>query len=188
MNASPNATLGKTGVSRRNSTDAPGRVNYAIGDSTRGKLLVATTADGLCALLLGDDAQTLLHELRCAYPKAQIEQGTAGSSAILARVIALAEKPSIGLTVQLDVAATEFQRRLWLARQGVQACETANYGDIVKGVVRRCAVRAVARACASDALAVVAPCHRVFARDGKLVGYRWSVDHKREPQRCEAQI
>jgi AraC family transcriptional regulator of adaptative response/methylated-DNA-[protein]-cysteine methyltransferase len=154
-------------------------IRFAIGESSLGLILVAHSSVGVAAVLLGDDREALRRDLGDRFPEATLIDADAEVDAVAATVIRFVESPHRALDVPLDMRGTAFQRSVWSALREIPAGKTANYSDIAVRIGMPSAVRAVAQACASNALAVVVPCHRVIARDGKLAGYRWGVERKR---------
>ena len=124
----------------------------------------------MCAILLGDDADGLMQELKERFPRAMFISGTRSSSEV-ARVVGFVEAPRLGLELPLDVRGTAFQQRVWQALRAIPAGSMASYREIAERIGAPKAVRAVAQACAANALAVAIPCHRVVRNDGGLSGY-----------------
>ncbi len=162
-------------------------IRFAIGQCSLGAILVAATRRGVCAIALGDDPEALLRDLEQRFPQAQLTGGDAAFERSVARVIAFVERPDLGLDLPLDVRGTAFQERVWQALRKVPAGKTVSYADIARRIGARQAVRAVAQACAANAIAVAIPCHRVIRTDGKLSGYRWGVERKRALLEREAE-
>ena len=156
------------------------RIEFAIGQSSLGAILVARSQRGVCAISLGDDPDALLRELQDRFPRAELIGGDAGFERLVAQVVGLIEQPGIGIDLPLDVRGTAFQQRVWDALRKIPAGETASYTQIAQRIGAPKSVRAVAQACASNTLAVAIPCHRVVRSDGALSGYRWGVERKRE--------
>ncbi|WP_265944148.1 bifunctional DNA-binding transcriptional regulator/O6-methylguanine-DNA methyltransferase Ada [Dechloromonas sp. A34] len=154
-------------------------IRFAIGQCSLGAILVAASQRGLCAILLGDDPAALARDLQDRFPKATLHGGDAGFEAWVAQVVGLVEAPGIGLKLPLDIRGTAFQQRVWQALREIPAGQTASYSEIARRIGLPKAVRAVAGACAANALAVAIPCHRVVRTDGSLSGYRWGVERKR---------
>lgn len=154
-------------------------IRFAVGQCALGSVLVAATEKGLCALLLGGDSARLLRDLQDRFPKAALIGGDPDFERLVAKVIAFVEAPAIGLDLPLDIRGTAFQRQVWEALRAIPAGATASYTEIAARIGSPKAVRAVARACASNPLAVAIPCHRVVRNDGALSGYRWGVARKR---------
>ncbi len=176
--AQSDAMLGMTpGVFRAGGTNTD--IRFAVGECALGAILVASSAKGVCAILLGDDPDHLVRNLQDRFPQAELIGGNEAFEAMVAKVVGFVEAPGIGLDLPLDVRGTAFQQRVWQALQAIPAGETASYRDIARRIGLPNAVRAVAGACAANALAVAIPCHRVVKSDGALSGYRWGVERKR---------
>lgn len=154
-------------------------IHFAIGQCTLGAILVAQTARGVCAILLGEDPEALLRELQDRFPKAQLIGGDARFERTVAQVVGFVEAPQIGWSLPLDLQGTAFQQRVWQALREIPAGCTASYTDIAERIGAPNAVRAVAGACAANPVAVAVPCHRVLRLDGQLSGYRWGIERKR---------
>lgn len=154
-------------------------IKFAVGGCSLGSILVASTEKGVCAILFGDDPDRLVRDLQDRFPKARLIGGDQGVEQLVAMVIGFVETPALGLDLPLDVRGTAFQRRVWQALREIPAGSTASYRDIADRIGVPKAVRAVARACASNGIAVAIPCHRVVRSDGGLSGYRWGVTRKR---------
>ena len=171
--------LGMT-PSRYRSGGAEEELRFAIGQCSLGAILVASSAKGVAAILIGDDPDVLARDLRDRFPKAHLVGGDAEFEQLVAEVVGFVEAPHIGLALPLDVRGTAFQQRVWQALREIPAGETATYTGIAARIGAPKSVRAVAGACAANALAVAIPCHRVVRHDGALSGYRWGVERKRE--------
>jgi AraC family transcriptional regulator of adaptative response/methylated-DNA-[protein]-cysteine methyltransferase len=154
-------------------------IRFAVGQCSLGAILAAATDKGVCAILMGDDPDALVRDLQDRFPRAELVGGDAAFEATMAQVVGLVEQPRAGLDLPLDVRGTAFQQRVWQALTEIQAGRTASYADIAERIGQPRAVRAVAQACAANALAVAIPCHRVVRNDGALSGYRWGVERKR---------
>jgi AraC family transcriptional regulator of adaptative response/methylated-DNA-[protein]-cysteine methyltransferase len=154
-------------------------IRFAVGECWLGAILVAATDKGVCAILLGDDPGALVRDLQDRFPKAQLIGGDADFEHVVARVVGFVEAPELGLDLPLDVRGTAFQQRVWQALREIPAGGTASYTDIARRIGAPNAGRAVGQACASNALAVAIPCHRVVRHDRTLSGYRWGVERKR---------
>jgi len=156
-------------------------IAYAIGSSTLGMILVARSPRGICAILMGDTEETLVDDLQQRFPQASLVPADADFAETLEKIVALTEQPrSNRIDLPLDIRGTAFQQRVWQALQAIPAGETASYAEIAQRIGNPRSVRAVAQACASNALAVAIPCHRVLRSDGALSGYRWGVERKKE--------
>jgi AraC family transcriptional regulator of adaptative response/methylated-DNA-[protein]-cysteine methyltransferase len=154
-------------------------IRYAVGDSSLGKILVARTDRGVCAIFLDDDADTMIGELNRRFPKARVAAGGAEFKDILAKVVAFAETPQAGLDLPLDLQGTAFQQRVWNALRDIPAGETRTYGEIARTIGTPDAVRAVGTACGANHVSLAVPCHRVVGASGALTGYRWGVARKK---------
>jgi AraC family transcriptional regulator of adaptative response/methylated-DNA-[protein]-cysteine methyltransferase len=173
-----NAVLGMTPTAFR----AGGRgaeIRFALGQCTLGAILVAATARGVCAILLGDDPEALVHDLERKFPRAQLVGADPAFERLVAQAVGLVEQPGLGSELPLDIRGTAFQQRVWKALRRIPAGKTASYAEIARRVGAPGSARAVARAIASNSLAVAIPCHRVIRTDGDLSGYRWGVERKR---------
>ena len=184
--ATSNAVLGMTPSDYR-AGGANARIRFAIGQCSLGAILVAQSERGVCAILIGDDPDALARDLQDRFPRAELIGGDAGFEQLVARVVGFVEMPALGLDLPLDVRGTAFQRRVWQALREIPAGSTASYTEIARRIGAPTAVRAVAGACAANALAVAIPCHRVVRNDGGLAGYRWGVERKRTLLEREAQ-
>ncbi len=151
-------------------------IRYAVGKSTLGGLvLAASSARGVCCILLGDDPELLIPELQRRFPTARLTVGNAD----LAQIIAWVGTPMLRLGLPLDIRGTAFQQRVWQALREIPAGSTLSYAQVAEKIGSPKSVRAVAGACAANAIAVAVPCHRVVRSDGNLSGYRWGVERKR---------
>ncbi|HEY7649796.1 MAG TPA: bifunctional DNA-binding transcriptional regulator/O6-methylguanine-DNA methyltransferase Ada [Methylomirabilota bacterium] len=176
--ATSSEVLGMTPTAFR--SGGPGAsIRFAVGECSLGSILVAATEKGVCAILLGDDPGPLVRELQDRFPKAQLVGGDAGFERLVAKVVGFVEAPALGLDLPLDVRGTAFQQRVWQALRRIPAGSTTSYTKLAARIGAPTAVRAVARACATNAIAVAIPCHRVVRNDGGLAGYRWGVERKR---------
>ncbi|MGC4027554.1 MAG: bifunctional DNA-binding transcriptional regulator/O6-methylguanine-DNA methyltransferase Ada [Steroidobacteraceae bacterium] len=162
------------------------QIRFAVGECSLGAILVAQSQQGICAILLGDDPERLVHDLQDQFPRAELIGGDAGFEQRVAQVVGFIEAPGIGLHLPLDVRGTAFQQRVWQALRSIAPGTTASYAEIAARIGAPKAVRAVAQACAANHIAVAIPCHRVVRRDGHISGYRWGVERKRELLRREA--
>ncbi|MBO1078662.1 bifunctional DNA-binding transcriptional regulator/O6-methylguanine-DNA methyltransferase Ada [Roseomonas haemaphysalidis] len=180
-----NATLGMTPTAWR-AGGAGEEIRFALGSCALGEILVAQSTRGLCAILLGDDAEALLAELQERFPRAVLLGGDAGFEQMVARVVGFVEAPATGLDLPLDIRGTAFQARVWQALRDIPPGQTASYAEVALRLGQPGAARAVAAACAANALAVAIPCHRVVRGDGALAGFRWGIARKRSLLEREA--
>lgn len=167
----------KPGIFRRGG--AGERIRYAVGRCSLGVILVAATARGLCTISLGDDPATLVDELAARFHRAEFVDDDAEFERVVAAVVAFVDEPGRELPLPLDVRGTAFQERVWQVLSRIPAGTTMSYAALASAIGQPRAVRAVARACAANTLAVAIPCHRVVRNDGGLSGYRWGVERKR---------
>jgi AraC family transcriptional regulator of adaptative response/methylated-DNA-[protein]-cysteine methyltransferase len=157
-------------------------IHVAIGECSLGLVLVAGSGRGVRAILLGDDAEELRRDLARRLPGASLVDGGDALRETVAQLIGGIEDggPQAGAAaVSLDLRGTPFQRTVWQALREVPPGSTATYAEIAARIGMPASARAVAQACAANALAVVVPCHRVVRSDGGLSGYRWGVERKR---------
>jgi len=170
--------LGMT-PSRYRAGGADEELRFAVGQSSLGAILVASSAKGVAAILMGDDPDVLLRDLQDRFPRARLIGGDPDYERLVAQVVGFVEAPQIGLDLPLDIRGTAFQQRVWQALREIPSGRTASYAEIARKIGAPKAVRAVAGACAANNLAVAIPCHRVVRNDGALSGYAWGVDRKR---------
>jgi len=154
-------------------------IRFAVGQTSLGAILVAATDKGVCAIQFGDDPDALVRGLQDRFPKAMLVGGDADFERLVATVVGYVEAPQ-ALDLPLDVQGTAFQQRVWEALRKIPFGTTATYAEIAAAIGAPRAVRAVAGACAANAVALAIPCHRVVRSDGSLSGYRWGVERKRE--------
>jgi AraC family transcriptional regulator of adaptative response/methylated-DNA-[protein]-cysteine methyltransferase len=172
------AMLGMTPTAYR-AGGATTRIRFAVGQCALGAILVGATDRGVCAISLGEDPDELLRDLQDRFPRAELVGGDAAFEKLVARVVGFVEAPAVGLDLPLDVRGTAFQQRVWRALRAIPAGTTCSYAEVARRIGAPRSVRAVARAIASNPIAVAIPCHRVVARDGALTGYRWGIARKR---------
>jgi AraC family transcriptional regulator of adaptative response/methylated-DNA-[protein]-cysteine methyltransferase len=153
-------------------------LRYAIAPSRFGCVLVAATDRGIAAVKIGRDEASLVHALRREFHAASVQRDEASLGASVAALLASLEEGSTVDALPLDVAATAFQWRVWRALVEIPRGETRSYGEIARAIGRPSAARAVARACATNPVALVIPCHRVVPAGGGTGGYRWGKDVK----------
>ena len=173
-----NEVLGMTPSTYR-AGGASTEMRFAVGECSLGSILVAASERGVCAIFLGDDPDALARDLQDRFPRAVLIGGDEAFEEIVAKVVGFVEAPGLGLDLPLDVRGTAFQQRVWQALGKIPAGSTASYTEMAKRIGSPKSVRAVAQACAANAIAVAIPCHRVVRNDGALSGYRWGVERKR---------
>jgi AraC family transcriptional regulator of adaptative response/methylated-DNA-[protein]-cysteine methyltransferase len=156
-------------------------IHYTIADSPLGRLLVGATNRGISALYLGESDARLESVLRKEYPRAEISHGKGASKNLqgwVERILDHLRGQEPNLDLPTDVQATAFQRRVWEELRRIPYGATRTYTQIASALGKPRAIRAVARACATNPVSVVVPCHRVVRQDGSLAGYRWGLDRK----------
>jgi AraC family transcriptional regulator of adaptative response/methylated-DNA-[protein]-cysteine methyltransferase len=152
---------------------------YSTGKSVLGTVLVAVNDRGLCAMLLGERAATLVGELEKRLPQAKLRNAGPALDALIAKVASFLANPAAGIDVPLDPQGDDFQRRVWHALGEIPAGTTETYGSVARRIGAPHAAKEVGAACAANPIAVAIPCHRVVRSDGALGGYRWGVARKR---------
>ncbi len=166
---------------------APGRfragaprleLRYGIAPCALGLVLVADSGKGICAIALGDDAQSLVEQLQARFNQARLLADPESLGKKLAQVVDLVERPRGPVELPLDVRGTVFQQRVWQALQAIPAGSRRSYREVAADLGLPQGARAVAAACAANPLALVIPCHRVVRSDGGLAGYRWGLARK----------
>jgi len=153
-------------------------ISYTIADSPMGRLLVAVTERGVCALRMADSEAELEKDLREEFPNAELKRDDSALRESVQKILNHLEKNEPRLDLPLDIKATAFQRQVWEHLRAIPYGETVSYGDVAKALGKPGAVRAVGRACATNPVALVIPCHRVVREDKTLGGYRWGLDRK----------
>lgn len=174
-----NAQLGMTPAAYRKGGVGM-KITYTIAKSPLGKVLVGATEKGVSAVYLGDDNAKMIAALREEYPCAEIAAANEAYGRWVREIVGRIEGRQPQVEVPLDLQATAFQRRVWQELQKIPRGATRTYSQVAKVVGNQRAVRAVARACATNPVSIVVPCHRVIREDGKLAGYRWGLERKEE--------
>ena len=153
-------------------------VRAAIGESLLGKVLIAATGRGVCAVEFGDSESELCARLKQQFPRAEIDSDDNQFRELVRKTIRLINEPRGAHNLPLDIRATAFQRRVWRALQNIPAGETKTYSQIANDIGAPKSARAVWAACGQ--IAVIIPCHRAIGKDGKIRGYRWGINRKRK--------
>ena len=154
------------------------KIDFTVADSPLGRLLVGATARGVCRVMIGDDDRALEAELRGEYPQAEIRRHDRLPGTRVRALLAYLRGKSPHPDLPLDVRATAFQWRVWRQLRAIPYGETRSYTDVAKAIGSPTAARAVARACATNPVALLIPCHRVVRTDGSMGGYRWGIERK----------
>jgi len=151
-------------------------LRYALAPCPLGLLLVAASDKGICALLFGDDQTALEDELRSRFAAALLQRDQEGLGEWLQAIVSQLEEPQRAAQLPLDLRGTAFQQRVWQALQQIPAGETRRYGELAASLGSH--ARAIARACASNPVGLLVPCHRVVGSQNALTGYRWGLERK----------
>lgn len=170
-------TLGMTPTQYKES-GAGQMIEFAVVECCLGWLAVAATERGICSIAFGDDPDELREEMSTQFANADLREDGSEFSEWVERVVRFVDNPAGKLELPLDIQGTAFQRRVWEALMKIPAGATSTYSEIAERLGKPTAVRAVARACATNKIAVAIPCHRVVRKDGNLSGYRWGVERK----------
>jgi AraC family transcriptional regulator of adaptative response/methylated-DNA-[protein]-cysteine methyltransferase len=155
------------------------KINYTVVSCALGYLLVAATSKGVCSVRLGDSASQLETDLRQEFEAAEILRTDGPLFGAVKQILDHLSAKEPRLELPLDIRATAFQRQVWEALRSIPYGETRSYGDVARQIGQPTAVRAVARACATNPVALLIPCHRVIREDKSLGGYRWGIERKR---------
>jgi len=162
---------------RRGAIAAP--LRYAIADSPLGRMMIAATDKGVCSIQFGRSDGELLEGLKREFPFAARKADEGGLQAWVDALLSKMTGRELNAELPLDIRATAFQRRVWTYLQSIPFGSTRSYSEVAKAIGQPTASRAVARACATNPVAVVIPCHRVVGKDGSSSGYRWGVERKK---------
>jgi len=174
-----NAQLGMTPATYRKGGLGM-KIGYTVAKSPLGKVLVAATERGISAVYLGESENALVAELRKEYPRAEIAPAPNSFRRWVGEIAQRIEGKQPCLELPLDLQATAFQRRVWQELQSIPRGRTRTYLQVARSLGQPKAVRAVARACATNPVSIVVPCHRVIRQDGNLAGYRWGLSRKEQ--------
>jgi AraC family transcriptional regulator, regulatory protein of adaptative response / methylated-DNA-[protein]-cysteine methyltransferase len=155
-------------------------INYTIVASSMGRLLVAMTERGVCAVRMGDSDSDLENNLREEFPHAEITRADSTLRETVQKILSHLDNNEPRLDLPLDIRSTAFQRQVWEKLRAIPYGQTVSYGEVAKALGKPGAVRAVGRACATNPVALVIPCHRVVREDKSLGGYRWGLERKKK--------
>jgi len=156
------------------------KIDFSVAKSPLGRLLVASTARGVCRVMIGDDDEAMERELRAEYPHAEIRRNDRLLSAQVRTLLEYLRGRSPHPDLPLDVRATAFQWKVWRQLRAIPYGETRTYQQVAREMGEPTAIRAVARACATNPVALLIPCHRVIRTDGSMGGYRWGIQRKEQ--------
>jgi AraC family transcriptional regulator, regulatory protein of adaptative response / methylated-DNA-[protein]-cysteine methyltransferase len=185
---SVNITSAKPVPAARQSANAE-KIKFATGKSELGTVLVARSAAGVCAILIGDGAEEVLRrDLAEEFTDARLVRDDRALRTDLDKILTFIKTPAKGLDLPLDIRGTPFQRRVWDALLGVRVGYKITYAALASRIGEPHAIRAVANACAANAIALAIPCHRVVRSDGALAGYRWGMERQRSMIEKEAEV
>jgi len=171
---------------RRGAIAAP--IRYTVTDSAFGRLLIAATDKGICAIQFADSDDELEHGLKHEFPFAARRRDDEGMLKWRDQLLRRMKGQKLHTTLPLDIQATAFQRRVWTYLQSIPFGATRSYGEVAKGIGQPTASRAVARACATNPVAIAIPCHRVVRETGEMGGYRWGADRKKAILEMENEV
>jgi AraC family transcriptional regulator, regulatory protein of adaptative response / methylated-DNA-[protein]-cysteine methyltransferase len=159
--------------------EEPAAIRFAMRDTALGRVAIAASEKGVCAIVFGDGTEAPMRDLQGRFPKSRLTPGGKNFERLAEKVVRFIENHRRSADFPLDMSGTEFQQKVWRALREIPAGSTTNYAAIAKAIGKPQAMRAVAQACAANRLAVAVPCHRVVRSDGSLSGYRWGAARKR---------
>jgi AraC family transcriptional regulator of adaptative response/methylated-DNA-[protein]-cysteine methyltransferase len=162
-------------------------IRYTCTESPLGRMLVAATEKGICAIQFGDTDDELVEGLKREFPFAVRRRDDESKRSLTSTVLNQIAGHKPNRSLPLDIQATAFQKRVWTHLQSLPFGTTQSYGEVAKAIGQPSAARAVARACATNRIAIAIPCHRVVREDGDLAGYRWGVERKKTLLQLEQQ-
>jgi AraC family transcriptional regulator of adaptative response/methylated-DNA-[protein]-cysteine methyltransferase len=161
-------------------------LSYATGECALGRVLVARSVTGVCAILIGAADDELEGDLAARFPQVTLIANEAAVHDDLAKVIRFVDNPADGLHLTLDMRGTPLQHRVWEKLRTISVGRTVTYTELARWISPLASARVIAGACAANPIALAIPCHRVVRTDGDLAGYRWGIERKRELIRREA--
>lgn len=154
-------------------------LHYATGNAALGCVIVATSDKGVAAILIADNEEAAVRDLRRAFPEAELVAESARAGGALDAALALADAPHTAFAVPLDMRGNAQELAVWDALRNIPSGETRTYGQIAKTLPVQATAQEVGAACAANRIAIAVPCHRVVKADGGISGYRWGVARKR---------
>ena len=155
-------------------------IRYTVVPTPLGRMLVAATDRGLCAVRFGESVTELEHDMQTEFHAADLRRDDAALREYVEPLLASVRGENTTVDLPLDIRATAFQKKVWETLRQIPRGETRSYSEVARDIGEPSAVRAVARACASNPVAIAVPCHRVVRSDGDISGYRWGVDRKKK--------
>jgi len=155
-------------------------IRFAFGTFSLGTVLVAASAKGIAAIMMGDSEEKLRSELASAFPHARLVADESGLIGVVAQIAAFLDAPQKQLDLPLDIRGSKQEQAIWQALRKIPPGETITYGEIAKASTLPVTAQDVGAACAANRLAVAIPCHRVVKANGSISGYRWGVNRKRK--------
>ncbi len=162
------------------------KISYGFIECSVGLIVVGATAKGVCCVEIGNDEELLLEQLKGRFSKAIFRKAGNDFEELFKEVIDVVNKPLEARSIPLDIQGTAFQKRVWQVLLQIKPGTTMTYSEVAAKIGSPKAVRAVATACASNKIALIIPCHRVIGKNGKLSGYRWGVERKKQLLEDEA--
>jgi len=186
MNLMIRETASRLASATMQANDTIDTLSYAIGECALGQVLVARSAKGVCAILIGDDRNELKADLAARFPEATLAANEPVVRDDLAKVIRFVDKPTEGLRLTLDMRGSPLQRRVWEKLRAIPMGRTVTFTELARWISPLATPRVVAGACAANPIALAIPCHRVVRSNGDLADYRWGIERKRELIRREA--
>jgi AraC family transcriptional regulator of adaptative response/methylated-DNA-[protein]-cysteine methyltransferase len=154
-------------------------LSFAVRQSSLGQVLVGATDIGVCFIALGDQPDNLINDLQNAFPESNLISNPGKLDLFLKKIIQFLERPVSNLDLPLDISGSVFQQKVWLALRDIPFGKTVSYSELAKIMGMPKSTRAVARACASNRIALAIPCHRVICSNGITSGYRWGAERKK---------
>lgn len=156
------------------------QLNYFVGKTALGLCCIASTAKGICFLEFGSSSAELVSRLKEQFRDAELIPANSKEKVRMQRILqVVGTRTKVG-DIKLDIQGTDFQKRVWKALCRIPLGATRTYSEIALAIGAPAAVRAVAKACASNKIGILIPCHRVIAKSGALAGYRWGVERKQK--------
>ena len=186
MNLMIRETASRLASATMQANDTIDTLSYAIGECALGQVLVARSAKGVCAILIGDDRNELKADLAARFPEATLAANEPVVRDDLAKVIRFVDQPTEGLRLMLDMRGSPLQRRVWEKLRAIPMGRTVTFTELARWISPLATPRVVAGACAANPIALAIPCHRVVRSNGDLADYCWGIERKRELIRREA--